>query len=167
MPKDLHAFPGGSSRGTYNGIYPLDPLFWQARSKLGNLSGPEIGHLIYGKALEWPLGMPFRPLSSCVLRLEGLEGDAKAAVEGISPMNEPGHLAGIVKPSFARLPEILAWMAEAISMFRASPLAHKAGMQVSRAFSALHLRPKSLVLAFSEAQMKLYINLIEPLDVAI
>ena len=59
MAKDLHAFPGGSSRGTYNGIYPLSPIFWQLKSRLGNLSGPEIGHLIYGKALEWPPGLPF------------------------------------------------------------------------------------------------------------
>ena len=27
---DLHAFPGGSSSGTYNGVWPLDPAFWKA-----------------------------------------------------------------------------------------------------------------------------------------
>lgn len=28
--QDIHNSPGGSQRGTYNGIWPLEPMFWKA-----------------------------------------------------------------------------------------------------------------------------------------
>ena len=30
---DVHAFPGGSSAGTFNGVWPLNPRFWSAYAK--------------------------------------------------------------------------------------------------------------------------------------
>ncbi|CAL1165045.1 unnamed protein product [Cladocopium goreaui] len=104
---DIHAFPGGSSDGTYNGIWPLKPRFWLERVKVGKgtTTLQEAGLMIVAKAIEW---------------LESLTGDAAAAVEGISPMNEPGHLAGFQKPSFAPIDVVLAWLSQTIHMFRKS-----------------------------------------------
>lgn len=109
---DIHAFPGGSSDGTYNGIWPLKPRFWLERVKVGKgtTTLQEAGLMIVAKAIEW---------------LESLTGDAAAAVEGISPMNEPGHLAGFQKPSFAPIDVVLAWLSQTIHMFRKSQLPSK------------------------------------------
>lgn len=109
---DIHAFPGGSSDGTYNGIWPLKPGFWLERVKVGNgtTTLQEAGLMIVAKAIEW---------------LESLTGDAAEAVEGLSPMNEPGHLAGFQNPSFAPIDMVLAWLSQTIHMFRHSQLPSK------------------------------------------
>ena len=109
---DLHAFPGGSSEGTYNGIWPLKPVFWKEKMKVGTqeTSGQTAGLLIVQKAMQW---------------LGSLQGDALAGVEGISPMNEPGHLSAILPEPFAPLDEVLAWLSQTMHMFKNSTLPAK------------------------------------------
>ncbi|CAE7281280.1 EXG1 [Symbiodinium natans] len=107
---DLHAFPGGSSDGTYNGIYPSKPVFWRESVQLGSsprISLQEAGLLIVEAAIKW---------------IEGLDDDVKKAVYGLSPMNEPAHLAGFQNPTFAHPDEVLVWLAEATDLFKNSKL---------------------------------------------
>ncbi|CAJ1436964.1 unnamed protein product [Effrenium voratum] len=105
---DLHAMPGGSSDGTYNAVWPNKPVFWHQQTKLGKpLALQKAGLMIVQKAVEW---------------MEGLTGDAKAALEGISPMNEPGHLAGFQSPTWAEPLEILEWLGQSVQVFKASKL---------------------------------------------
>lgn len=106
---DLHAFPGGSSDGTYNGIWPLKPVFWKENIQVGDkkTSLQKAGMMIYEKAIEW---------------MESLEGDAFQALEGISPMNEPGHLAGFQSPTWATPDQILGWLSKSIQIFKDSEL---------------------------------------------
>ena len=37
---DLHAMPCGASDGTYNGVYPADPIFFT------NDTATELGHVV-------------------------------------------------------------------------------------------------------------------------
>eukprot|EP00403_Amphidinium_massartii_P046578 CAMPEP_0178464560 /NCGR_PEP_ID=MMETSP0689_2-20121128/50904_1 /TAXON_ID=160604 /ORGANISM="Amphidinium massartii, Strain CS-259" /LENGTH=512 /DNA_ID=CAMNT_0020091463 /DNA_START=56 /DNA_END=1594 /DNA_ORIENTATION=+ len=102
---DVHAFPAGSSQGTYNGIYPHDPVFWKENSRIGNtsVSFTEAGHLIVSSLIHW---------------VEGLDASARQGVGGITVMNEPAHLlAGEVDPE-----KVLHWLAVSADIFRKSRL---------------------------------------------
>jgi aryl-phospho-beta-D-glucosidase BglC (GH1 family) len=104
---DLHAFPGGSAQGTYNGIWPQDPVFWNKTAKLGNGSVPlkQIGLWITEALVKW---------------VEGLDKEAQDAVAGITMMNEPAHMAAFV--NFAKETDVLDWLAASANQFRNSTL---------------------------------------------
>jgi len=102
---DMHAHPGGSSDGTYNGIYPNAPMFWTETSKLGNTTYKlyDAGHLISTAMIKW---------------VEGLDAKTRVAVAGITVMNEPAHLLkGKVDED-----KVLLWLTEAADVFRNSML---------------------------------------------
>ncbi|CAE7596467.1 unnamed protein product [Symbiodinium natans] len=82
---DLHAFPGGSSAGTFNGVWPLNPRFWTAHSK-------ENFKTIVGRLLDW------------MDALSRSNRKAFAGLYGLSPMNEPAHLRGLFDPQGAACP---------------------------------------------------------------
>lgn len=102
---DLHAFPGGSSQGTYNGVWPNKPAFWKNKSQLGNTNLSQVGLWIVSAAVKW---------------LEDLSEEAKAGLVGITLMNEPAHLnSGL---HFAEEDDVLKWLADAAQIFRISSL---------------------------------------------
>ncbi|CAE7444045.1 exgA [Symbiodinium natans] len=109
---DLHAFPGGSSNGTYNGIWPSPPAFWQQQSAIGNRSVllTDAGILIVERMISW---------------LESLDSTALDAVTGVSLMNEPAHMAAIDRKSgtpWVTESQVLSWLTETADRFRKSKL---------------------------------------------
>lgn len=107
---DLHAFPGGSSQGTYNGVWPNPPKFWQENVTLGNKSVPlkHTGQLVVQALIDWA---------------SGLSGDALRAVGGLTLMNEPAHQSS--GTDWCSEDQVLSWLAEAAERFRQSPLPKK------------------------------------------
>lgn len=116
---DIHAFPGGSSDGTYNGIWPLQPEFWNTGLDAGG--GPiyrENFRTIFQNLISWAEGLYDLPDPS---HAEGLGG--------LSAMNEPAHLMGIPAArcsdgswGIASYQEVLDTLAFAVSDFeRSSP----------------------------------------------
>jgi hypothetical protein len=110
---DLHAFPGGSSDGTYNGVWPRKPAFWKHHARLGNksLSLSESGLLVAKALISW---------------VEGLDEEAQSAVAGVTLMNEPAHMAAIdafdPEKAFASESDVLAWLEASSDLFRSSSL---------------------------------------------
>mmetsp|Transcript_127853 Transcript_127853/g.208289 ORF Transcript_127853/g.208289 Transcript_127853/m.208289 type:complete len:300 (+) Transcript_127853:1-900(+) len=102
---DLHAMPSGAAWGSYNGILPLKEVFWWERSRIGNTSVAlkDAGLWIVDKFIRW---------------VEGLDATARAAVAGISLMNEPGNgLASSLDSN-----DLFEWLAKAADAFRKSYL---------------------------------------------
>mmetsp|Transcript_73362 Transcript_73362/g.159088 ORF Transcript_73362/g.159088 Transcript_73362/m.159088 type:complete len:589 (+) Transcript_73362:34-1800(+) len=73
---DLHAFPGGSSAGTFNGIWPWNPRFWSAHRE-------ENFRTIICRMLDW------------MESLRSSNPRAFRGLHGFTPMNEPAHLRGL------------------------------------------------------------------------
>jgi hypothetical protein len=113
---DLHNMPGGSSDGTYSGIWPLRPAYWDSKTKIGNASVDltEVGVWITKALLDWVQN----DLSDLV--------DA-GAIWGICFMNEPAHLAGIQGKwgHFATSDQVLATVSGFADRFRTSNLPDK------------------------------------------
>jgi len=111
---DLHAFPGGSSQGTYNGIWPADPKFWLDSTTIGSAFGREdklltdVGHMVVQGLIDW---------------VEGLPAEEFRVVAGLTLMNEPAHLSA--GESWAEEPQVLSWLAAAGDQFRQSSLPAK------------------------------------------
>jgi len=105
---DIHCMPGGSSQGTYNGIYPLEPVFWKERVKLGNSSVPltQAGLLVAHGLITW---------------VESLSPELQRAVAGLTLMNEPAHMNAITG-QYAQDDQVLQWIAAAADLFRKSTL---------------------------------------------
>ncbi|CAJ1382807.1 unnamed protein product [Effrenium voratum] len=82
---DLHAFPGGSSAGTFNGVWPVNPRFWSAHYK-------ENFRTIMEKLLEWMSSLSHR------------NPKAFAGLYGLTPMNEPAHMKGLYDAAGAGVP---------------------------------------------------------------
>ncbi|KAL3932317.1 MAG: hypothetical protein SGBAC_010905 [Bacillariaceae sp.] len=78
---DVHTYPGGTSLGTFNGIFPKSPLFWL----YDNPEDPEqdVGRTIFRDLLSW------------IESLIHSDNEAFQGIGAITPMNEPGHLAGL------------------------------------------------------------------------
>jgi len=104
---DMHAFPGGSSQGTYNGVWPSPPVFWLENSTIGNRSVTltQAGHMIVEKMVEW---------------VESLPATERMAVTGLTLMNEPAHLSAW--QDWASEVQVLEWLATASDTFRSSTL---------------------------------------------
>jgi len=109
---DVHAFPGGSSQGTYNGIWPLDPKFWTDSSKISkkdmNKPMTEVGQMVVDALINW---------------VEKLPAEEFRAVAGLTLMNEPAHLSAY--QDWADEHQVLDWLAEAAGKFRTSTLPSK------------------------------------------
>lgn len=103
---DLHAFPGASSDGTYNGVWPSPPKFWQGNAAFGeSIQLTEAGHMITKAMIKW---------------VEELDAETRQGVKGLTLMNEPGHLSAWA--DWASEGQILAWLDEAGGQFRESKL---------------------------------------------
>lgn len=116
---DIHAFPGGSSDGTYNGIWPLQPEFWNTGPAGAN--GPiyqENFQAIFQNLIAWGDGL---------YRLA--DQSYAAGLGGFTPMNEPAHLMGIPEArcsdgswGITSHQDVLATLALAVTDFRQSSL---------------------------------------------
>jgi hypothetical protein len=106
---DIHAFMGGSSNGTFNGIWPRVPMFWQETFKIGktNTTLSEAGLRVARALIEWT---------------EGLSEERLQAVAGLTLMNEPAHLSWGGSKGWANKDAMLDWLAAASDLFRQSTL---------------------------------------------
>jgi len=105
---DIHAMPGGSSIGTYSGIWPNPPKFWNSNSTLNKSATLKDAGLEVVRALiDW---------------VEDLDSTTFRAVVGLTLMNEPGHLSAGMKDRFVQEPDILQWLAQSADIFRKSLL---------------------------------------------
>lgn len=109
---DVHAFPGGSSQGTYNGIWPADPKFWSHSTTIAEnglempLTG--VGQMVVGALINWVENLPAQEFN---------------AVAGLTLMNEPAHLSAW--SDWADEQQVLGWLAQAGDQFRKSTLPAK------------------------------------------
>lgn len=133
---DLHTYPGATSPGTFSGLWPRPPLFWKHDEPNAE---NDLGRQLLRDVVGW---------------MEDLaESDTEAfqGLRGISPMNEPSHLAGVFRhtdkeylPPLPRdqadsylghlneqtadlIPDgphlrTLIWLRDAVDIFRASKL---------------------------------------------
>lgn len=104
---DLHAFPGGAQLGTYNGIWPLDPVFWQERDRVGTVGYnlTDAGSWVAQALITW---------------IQNLDDSKRAVVAGVCLMNEPAHMNRWQE--FANDTLVREWLAGAGNMFRLSTL---------------------------------------------
>jgi len=104
---DMHSMPGGSSDGTYNGVWPHEPAFWTANAVLGGGAFPlrTVGLWVVAALIGW---------------IESLDKEARTVVSGITVMNEPAHMAASL--GFAEEREVLSWIEAAADLFRQSSL---------------------------------------------
>ena len=84
---DIHTYPGGTSIGTFSGVWPRRCLFWEYDDP-ENVEN-DIGRGLLRDFFEWVTSLR----DSNHLAFEG--------IAGITPMNEPGHLAGLFGPGSA------------------------------------------------------------------
>jgi len=102
---DLHAFMGGSSNGTYNGVWPKPPAFWTGTFSLGRKSHSlfEAGLWVAQALIKW---------------IEGLQAERQAAIIGVSLMNEPAHL--LIGHHWASKDKVFEWLSKSADLFRQS-----------------------------------------------
>lgn len=89
---DVHTYPGGTSIGTFSGVWPHFPRFWtkggdgvQVEGGTHNAAsnGFNIGHNLFSELVAW------------MENLSEKDPEAFNGLRGLSPMNEPAHLAGL------------------------------------------------------------------------
>ena len=136
---DIHTYPGGTSIGTFSGVWPRKPLFWK-------YDEPEHGEDDFGRKL-------FRSFIEWIESLKDNDPVAFGGIGAITPMNEAAHLAGLyddVESFLPSLPDhfaqdyleelnanayegslvfpdgphlrVLVWLRDALSYFRSSSL---------------------------------------------
>lgn len=105
---DIHAFIGGSSNGTYSGVWPSAPMFWTGSLNVGDtdMSLTDAGLLIAKALIKWVE--------------EGLSDEQRDTIQGLSLMNEPAHLSG--GSGWADQDQMLDWIKQASDAFRWSTL---------------------------------------------
>ncbi|CAE8699129.1 unnamed protein product [Polarella glacialis] len=130
---DIHAFPGASSAGTFNGVWPHNPRFWSAHRE-------ENFRTIVGQLLDWMDSLSYK------------NPRAFGALHGLTPMNEPAHLKGLFDPKGADVDvpyraaydlsgrsvwaaqlttaDVLATLELAVAEFRTRPALMKAGKKL-------------------------------------
>jgi hypothetical protein len=77
---DVHTYPGGTSIGTFSGVYPRWPRFWTHGDKPGTM---DVGRTLFQQLLDWCESLAIQ------------DPQAFKGLRAISPMNEPAHLAGL------------------------------------------------------------------------
>lgn len=103
---DIHAMPGGSADGTFNGVWPNPPVFWSSSvNGASNMRLTEAGLRIANALIKW---------------VENLDPVLQQAVGGLTLMNEPAHMSALSK--FASESQILDWLAAGAELFRKSKL---------------------------------------------
>lgn len=79
---DLHNMPGGASDGTYNGIWPRKPRFWNSKVQLGpkkdRMPLTDVGMMLVDALITWVESL------TNILR--------PGVIRGVCFMNEPGHM---------------------------------------------------------------------------
>ena len=88
---DLHAYPGGSSDGSYNGIYPLAPVFFTDNAL------KEKGFDIVQRLCDFYNNLP---------------AYLQITINGVTLMNEPGHMLPDQGSAMT------SWVATACSIYR-------------------------------------------------
>lgn len=88
---DVHNMPGGSSLGTYNGVYPAPPAFWDDARLMS------LGRGVLRSMMQW-----FRELPA----------EARAGVDGFTLLNEPAHML----PD--KLETMKRWYVDAVEDYR-------------------------------------------------
>ena len=81
---DIHTYMGGTSIGTFSGVWPRTSLFWK-------YDQPERPDKDEGRQI-------LRGIFDWIESLAETDPEALAGLGGITPMNEPGHLSGIFGP---------------------------------------------------------------------
>jgi len=104
---DLHTYPGGTSIGTFSGVWPRQSLFWKydrdhdgvavVGDKTNNSSSEDIGRELFSDFVGW------------MERLSTDNSDAFNGLGGITPMNEPAHLSGLFGPG-SRNPDVPSYV---------------------------------------------------------
>ena len=104
---DIHTMPGGSSKGSYNGVFPSPPAFWDDPKLM------TIGRGVVREMLKWYLALP---------------ETSRTAIGGVTLLNEPAHLLPDKRDV------MLDWLAGAVADFRALVVdpAEQAGVQPPR-----------------------------------
>ena len=104
---DFHTFLGGSSDSSFSGTWPENPRFWN-----NNIIAMENMQTIMENFCNW-------------IKEEGNE-KALSGLYGITPINEPAHMAGILKISIlerlSRFKETTEVLNKSIDVFRNSKL---------------------------------------------
>lgn len=88
---DIHTYPGGTSPGTFSGVWPRRPIFWDY--DMPKNPDKDIGRTIYRNFIDW---------------IETLDQGATAGLGGITPMNEPAHLNG----AFSYVPSLSNYVSQ-------------------------------------------------------
>lgn len=112
---DIHNMPGGSSEGTYSGVWPRQPKFWKYNMTVGGNGEPgssqvplrDIGLRIAKAAFSWVENHLTHLVKSGHIR-------------GLCIMNEPGHLSAFGQ--WASGDMILEHVGAAADMFRHTSL---------------------------------------------
>lgn len=107
---DMHAFPGGSQDGTYNGIWPHPPVFWHDHSHIREHSHSKVPLRVIG---EWIV-------SALIRWVEDLDSHTRRGIQGLTLMNEPAHMNAA--KSYANEDDILQWLGSTADKHRKSKL---------------------------------------------
>jgi hypothetical protein len=81
---DIHTYAGGTSLGTFSGIWPRSPVFWYYDDP--EHASEDWGRQTFTSILEW------------IQNLSESDPEAFQGLGAITPMNEPAHLAGLFAP---------------------------------------------------------------------
>jgi len=112
---DIHAMPCGAADGTYNGVFPLPPVFFT------HPGAKEYGLQIASNMLRWYRALP--------ASLQGV-------IQGFTLLNEPGHL--LVPAYMPNAQPIMEWLVQAVDIYRSEVVEHvPAGQQVPLLFMNL------------------------------
>merc|ERR550525_753583 len=105
---DMHAMPGGSSDGTYSGIWPLRPQFWQGKARIGkgDVSLTDIGLTIAKAFIDWTASLD--------------DLISRGHIWGVEVLNEPAHLSA--GKGWANGTQVLEWITHAAEYYRSSSL---------------------------------------------
>jgi hypothetical protein len=107
---DLHAFPGGSQDGTYNGIWPHPPAFWKDHSHINQHSDSKVPLRVIGAWIT----------SALIKWVEGLDSHTRSGIRGLTLMNEPAHMNAM--KSYANEEDVLQWLGSTADVYRKSKL---------------------------------------------
>lgn len=107
---DIHSMPGGSSDGTYSGIWPLRPQFWQNHTQVGGRDVPllEVGSWLAQALIDW--------VQSLDDLLDGRH------IWGLCFLNEPAHQSANAPHQWASEQQVLQFIEMYATKFRASSL---------------------------------------------
>lgn len=75
---DIHAYPGGSAAGTFAGVWPLNPRFWTVHRE-------ENLRIMMTRLYDW------------MESLASTNPAAYRALYGVTPLNEPAHMRGLIE----------------------------------------------------------------------